>query len=140
MIYIDLSNENKSFNKKIIELLKESKKDIVINSKYHENNVSDNIKIENIEKKNRLRKIVKESDIVIIFDFDNFRKYINWAKKVILLYDPCRYNSNKIEKYKKLELKSLTEINEVLEIRKVNKNKKKKKNNMNIVIYIILLI
>lgn len=139
MIYIDLSNKNKSFSKKIFQLLKESKKDIVINSKFQENNISDNIKIENIEKKNRLRKIVKESDVVIIFDFEDFRKYINWANKVILLYDPSKYNSNKIEKYKKLELKSLTEINEVLEIRKIKKNKKKKKFNMNIVIYIILI-
>ena len=74
MIFVDLGNKNKTFCKKIINLLRKSDRKIIINSKYFEI-TKDNIKIINVENEyeliNLLDSVESNKDITVINKTNN---------------------------------------------------------------------
>ena len=137
MIFVDLSNKNKTFCKKIINLLKKSDKNIIINSKYFENE-NNNIKIVNIENELELIELSEKADVVLIFNINDYKKYADYCNKIVLIYDSNNTYLPRNKKNVNLEFK---DINNIYDALNVNKTKKKiiMKNNMDLFLYFILI-
>ena len=70
MIFIDLSNKNELYCKKIIALLNKNKGDIVVNCNYI-NYAKDNVKVINTTDERKLADYAIKSEMVLIFDIKN---------------------------------------------------------------------
>ena len=86
MIFVDLNNKNKTFCKKIINILKKSEKNIIINSKFFENK-DDNIEVLNIENELELIELSEKAEVVLIFNLNDYKKYADYCKRIVLIYD-----------------------------------------------------
>ncbi len=137
MIFVDLSNKNKTFCKRIINLLKKSEKKIVINSKYFEIEDS-NIHILNIENEFELIELSEKADVVLIFNINDYKKYADYCKRIILIYDSNNTYLPKNKKNVNLEFKDINNISDALETSK-SKNPLIMKNNIDILIYFIFI-
>ena len=137
MIFVDLNNKNKTFCKKVINILKKSDKNIVINSKYFENKYN-NINISNIESEFELKKLFKKAEIVFVFDINDYRKYVDYCKRIILIYDSKSTNIPKNRKKINLESENVDNICNLLY---TNEDKKviSLKNNIDLFLYFILI-
>ena len=120
MVLVDLSNKNKTFCKKIINLLKNSDQNIIINSKYLEYE-ENNIEILNIENEFELIKLSERADIVLIFNINDYKKYADYCKRIIFIYDSKNTYLPKNRKKINLEFKDIDDIYEALNIDKTNK-------------------
>ena len=109
MVLVDLSNKNKTFCKKIINLLKNSDQNIIINSKYLEYE-ENNIEILNIENEFELIKLSERADIVLIFNINDYKKYADYCKRIILIYDSKNTYLPKNRKKINLEFKDIDDI------------------------------
>lgn len=137
MIFVDLSNKNKTFCKKIINLLKKSDKNIIINSKYFENENS-NIKIVNIENELELIELSEKADVVLIFNINDYKRYADYCNRIILIYDSNNTYLPKNKKNVNLEFKDINNIYDALNVDKIKK-KLIMKNNIDILIYFIFI-
>ena len=137
MIFVDLNSKNKTFCKRVINLLKKSEKNIIINSKYFENQDS-NINISNIESELELIELSEKAEVVLIFNINDYKKYADYCKRIILIYDSKNTYLPKNRKKINLEFKNIDDIYDAL-----NENKPKKsiimKNNIDILIYFIFI-
>ena len=136
MIFVDLGNKNKTFCKKIINLLRKSDRKIIINSKYFEI-TKDNIKIINVENEFELISLSERAEEVLIFSINDYKKYADYCKKIILLYDSDNTYITKNRKKVNLEFKDIQDINDVLNVSKRKKDILRK-NNFDIFMYFIL--
>lgn len=131
MIFIDLSNKSKSFCEKIIDLISKNKIDIVINCNYHIY-TKENIKIIKNYDEEKLIDYVKKSEMVLIFDINNYEKYFNYCNKIIMVLDSknCKISTN----INKLNMKfiKIDNINNIIKI-------KNKKSNIYLFFYFILI-
>ena len=137
MIFVDLNNKNKTFCKKIIDILKKSDKNIVINSKCFENK-DDNIKILNIENELELIELSEKAEIVLIFNINDYKKYADYCKRIILIYDSNNTYLPKNRKKINLEFKDIDDIYDVLHATKPKKTIIMK-NNIDILMYFIFI-
>ena len=136
MIFVDLGNKNKTFCKKIINLLRKSDRKIIINSKYFEI-TKDNIKIINVENEYELINLSERAEEVLIFSINDYKKYADYCKKIILFYDSDNTYIPKNRKKVNLEFKDIQDINDVLNVSKRKKDILRK-NNFDIFMYFIL--
>ena len=136
MIFVDLGNKNKTFCKKIINLLRKSERKIIINSKYFEI-TKDNIKIINEENEFELISLSERAEEVFIFSINDYKKYADYCKKIILFYDSDNTYIPKNRKKVNLEFKDIQYINDVLNVSKRKKDILRK-NNFDIFMYFIL--
>lgn len=137
MIFVDLNNKNKTFCKKIIDILKKSDKNIVINSKCFENK-DDNIEILNIENELELIELSEKAEIVLIFNINDYKKYADYCKRIILIYDSKNTYLPKNRKKINLEFKDIDDIYDVLHATKPKKTIIMK-NNIDILMYFIFI-
>lgn len=137
MIFVDLNNKNKTFCKKIIDILKKSDKNIVINSKCFENK-DDNIEILNIENELELIELSEKAEIVLIFNINDYKKYADYCKRIILIYDSNNTYLPKNRKKINLEFKDIDDIYDVLHATKPKKTIIMK-NNIDILMYFIFI-
>lgn len=136
MIFIDLVNkENKLYNK-ILKVLKNTNKKIIVNTE-KAGFKSDNIKFKNIKSKALLKKYINKSDIIIVFDIIDCNKYKGNLEKIILLYEENTKLSRKIESYSKITYKSIDDINSIFDI---EKQKTKEKKSFKFIYFIFILI
>lgn len=134
MIFIDLSNKNELYCKKIIDLINKNEKDIVINCNYTDY-TKDNVKIISTTDERELADYAIRSEMVLIFDITDYKKYVNYCKRVIMFLDS---KSNKLfRNLNKLciEFSEIDNINNVIRM----KDNKNKKSNMNLFLYFILV-
>lgn len=136
MIFIDLSNKNKSYCKKIIDSVNKNEKDIVINCNYTDY-TKNNVQIININDERELADYAIKSEMVLIFDINDYKKYVNYCKRVIMVLDS---KNNKLSRnINKLSIE-FTEINNINDIIRMKDSKKKnKKSNMDLFLYFILI-
>lgn len=137
MIFVDLNNKNKTFCKKIIDILKKSDKNIVINSKCFENK-DDNIEILNIENELELIELSEKAEIVFIFNINDYKKYADYCKRIILIYDSNNTYLPKNSKKINLEFKDIDDIYDVLHATRPKKIIVMK-NNIDILMYFIFI-
>ena len=137
MIFVDLNNKNKTFCKKIINILKKSEKNIIINSKFFENK-DDNIEVLNIENELELIELSEKAEVVLIFNLNDYKKYADYCKRIVLIYDSKNTYLPKNRKKINLEFKSIDDIYDAL-----NENKPQKslimKNNIDILLYFVFI-
>lgn len=131
MIFIDLSNKNKAFCKKIIDLLNNNE-DIIINCDFTDY-TKDNIKIINITDERNIVDFAIKSDVVLIFDINDYKKYINYCKRIIMILDS--ENNKLFRNISKLNIEfgEINNINDI--IRAKNREEKYKKNNIDLFLY-----
>ena len=136
MIFIDLSNKNKSYCKKIIDLVDKNEKDIVINCNYTDY-TKNNVQIININDERELADYAIKSEMVLIFDINDYKKYVNYCKRVIMVLDS---KNNKLSRnINKLSIE-FTEMNNINDIIRIKDSKKKnKKSNIDLFLYFILI-
>ncbi len=136
MIFIDLSNKNKSYCRKIIDLVNKNEKDIVINCNYTDY-TKNNVQIINVNDERELADYAIKSEMVLIFDINDYKKYVNYCKRVIMVLDS---KNNKLSRnINKLSIE-FTEINNINDIIRMKDSKKKnKKSNMDLFLYFILI-
>lgn len=137
MIFVDLNNKNKTFCKKIINILKKSEKNIIINSKFFENK-DDNIEVLNIENELELIELSEKAEVVLIFNLNDYKKYADYCKRIVLIYDSKNTYLPKNRKKINLEFKNIDDIYDAL-----NENKPQKtlimKNNIDILLYFVFI-
>lgn len=136
MIFIDLSDKNKSYCKKIIDLVDKNEKDIVINCNYTDY-TKNNVQIINITDERELADYAIKSEMVLIFDINDYKKYVNYCKRVIMVLDS---KNNKLSRnINKLSIE-FTEMNNINDIIRMKDSKKKnKKSNIDLFLYFILI-
>lgn len=136
MIFVDLSNKNKSYCKNIVDLLNKNNVDIVVNCNYI-NYAKDNVKIINTTDERELADYAIKSEMVLIFDINDYKKYVNYCKRVIMVLDS---NSNKLSRDINKLCIEFSEIDNINNIIRIGKSKKKnKKRNMDLFLYFILI-
>ena len=137
MIFVDLSNKNKAFCKKIINLLKSSDKNIVVNCNCFEY-ISNNIKIINIKNDLELINLSEDADIVLIFNINDYKKYADFCKRIMLIYDSNNTYLPKNKKNINLEFKNIDSFNDIFKEKKHSKNTFMK-SNIDIFLYLIFI-
>ncbi len=136
MIFIDLYNKNKSYCKNIIDLLNKNDADIIVNCNYI-NYTKDNVKVINTTDERELADYAIKSEMVLIFDINDYKKYVNYCKRIIMVLDS---KNNKLSRDINKLCIEFSEINDINNIIRMEKSKKKnKKSNMDLFLYFILI-
>ena len=134
MIFIDLSNKNKSYCKKIIDLVDKNEKDIVINCNYTDY-TKNNVQIININDERELADYAIKSEMVLIFDINDYKKYVNYCKRVIMVLDSMNNKLSRNINKLSIEFTEMNNINDI--IRMKDSKKKNKKSNIDLFLYFI---
>lgn len=136
MIFIDLSDKNKSYCKKIIDLVDKNEKDIVINCNYTDY-TKNNVQIINITDERELADYAIKSEMVLIFDINDYKKYVNYCKRVIMVLDSMNNKLSRNINKLSIEFTEMNNINDI--IRMKDSKKKNKKSNIDLFLYFILI-
>ena len=94
--YISVDKEKQQWindrNNALKELTGKSEDITALENKYN------NINISNIESEFELKKLFKKAEIVFVFDINDYRKYVDYCKRIILIYDSKSTNIPKNRK------------------------------------------
>lgn len=133
MIFIDLNNRSKNFTDKVIDIVKDTNEKVIINSS-KECITPSNVTIKNISSNSALVRIAKNARVVIIFSTHDYKKYIGYCNRTVLITDYC--NENNIDN-NNLEFVNIRNMYRILNDDDFDT---KKKNKLPIIFLIILLV